>query len=361
MVPRRLQGQGLVDQGRVHRQADQDPRPQPCGPQGGQPSVAPLFQEAWKEGQPPRAPDCYSTGGFKPDAGAALKQDDGKGCLLCPQNGWGSKEGSRGKACHEYKMLAVVPAGDIENKSLRGPMQFAVPPNSLKALKLYDAKLDGVGVHYAQVVTNVSFAPGLFEFAFDATMFLDDVQAAQAIKMMNHPMVDRILDEEIAVSAGDTDSPSGSADMGTVHKMADVSEKPAPAQVSDPKPAQPQTPVEQPAPAKSEADKAMDQPHRGHPPELTPAEQEIADLKAKLAALEGGAKPKRGRPRQNGARTPQVAPTNMDSAELKGPPLPEPVGQPLPKAAANDSLPGAGKDPALDALNATLNRAKELL
>ena len=180
--------------------------------------------------------------------------------------------------------------------------------------------------------------------------FLDDVQAEQVIKVLQNPMIDRMLDEEIGMAGGDVDDAAPSA-MGTVHKMADVSEKPAPAKASDTKPVQAQTPAEKPAPAPEVTDV----------PELTPAEQEIADLKAKLAALEGGAKPKRGRPRQNGARTPQVAPTNMDSAELKGPPLPEPVGPPLPKAAANDSLPGAGKDPALDALNATLNRAKELL
>jgi hypothetical protein len=42
--------------------------------------------------------------------------------------------------------------------------------------------------------------------------------------------------------------------------------------------------------------------------------------------------------------------------------LPEPVGQPVgTKPPANDSLPGAGKDPALDAINATLSRAKELV
>ena len=62
-------------------------------------------------------PDCYSTGGFKPDAAATDKQE-GKdvGCLNCQWNRFGSKEGSKGKACHEYKTLAVVPVGDIENK-----------------------------------------------------------------------------------------------------------------------------------------------------------------------------------------------------------------------------------------------------
>jgi hypothetical protein len=307
------------------------------------------FKDGYKDGDN-RAPDCYSTMGFRPDAGSTDKQDGGQGCLLCPWSRFGSKEGSKGKACHEYKNLAVVPAGDIENKGLRGPMLFAIPPNSLKALKQYEAILDSNNVHYAQVVTNVSFAPGqLFEFAFDAETFLDDVQAAQAIKMMKNPMVDRILDEEIAISAGDTDGPA--AGVGEVHKLKDISEpakpEPAPAKTPEDKPVQAQTPQEKPAPAA---------------PEMTPAEQEIADLKAKLAAAEAKAvAPKRGRPRQNGARTPQVAPTNMDSAELKGPPLPEPVGEPQVKTPANDGLQAAGKDPALDAINATLSRAKGLV
>ena len=299
-------------------------------------------------------PDCYSTRGFKPDDGSTMKQDEGKGCLNCRWSAFGSKEGSKGKACAEYKTLAVVPVGDILNTINRGPMQLQVPPNSLKALKNYDALLAANGAHYAQVWTRVTFAEGLFEFDFDAKGFLDDVQASQAVTALQNPMVDRILDEEIAMVAGDSEG-SARSDVGTVRKLKDISE-PAPAQTPEVKPVQPQPEKETPAPAKSEADKAMDQPHRGHPPELTPAEQEIADLKAKLAALEGEAKPKRGRPRQNGARTPQVAPTNMDSAALAGPPLPTPVGP-----APEQDLQAPGKDPALDAINATLNRAKGLI
>ena len=48
----------------------------------------------------------------------------------------------------------------------------------------------------------------------------------------------------------------------------------------------------------------------------------------------------------------------VDSEKLAGPALPEPVG---PSAAANDGLPAPGNDPALDQINQTLNRAKDLI
>jgi hypothetical protein len=298
-------------------------------------------------------PDCYSTRGFKPDDGSTMKQDEGKGCLNCRWSAFGSKEGSKGKACSEYKTLAVVPVGDILNTINRGPMQLQVPPNSLKALKNYDALLAANGAHYAQVWTRITFAEGLFEFDFDAKGFLDDVQAAQAVKALQNPMVDRILDEEIVMMAGDSEG-SARSDVGTVHKLKDISE-PAPAEPRATPGVQAQPEKEKPAPAPAETSKTTD---ITDAPKLTPAEQEIADLKAKLAAMEKDAadKPKRGRPRQNGPRTPQVAPTNMDSAALAGPPLPAPVGP-----APEQDLQAPGKDPALDAINATLNRAKVLI
>jgi uncharacterized coiled-coil protein SlyX len=93
-------------------------------------------------------------------------------------------------------------------------------------------------------------------------------------------------------------------------------------------------------------------------PELTPEEKRIKELEEQLAAAKAGAPAKeakpRGRPRST-TRTPQVAPTNMDSAALAGPQLPEPVGEPVTPPAAN------GQEDPIAKINKTLAGAKNLL
>jgi hypothetical protein len=61
-------------------------------------------------------PDCYSTNGVTPAAGAANKHT--AACATCPKNAWGSRitpAGKQGKACGDSKRLALVPLGDIAN------------------------------------------------------------------------------------------------------------------------------------------------------------------------------------------------------------------------------------------------------
>ena len=289
------------------------------------------------------APDCYSTGGFKPDTNAADKQDGGRGCLLCPHSGWGSKEGSKGKACSEYKNLAVVPVGDIENKVNGGPMLLAVPPNSLKPLAQYQMQLGANSLHYAQVHTRITFGESLFQFDFDAMAALDDVQATQVGRMLNHPLIPRILDEEVVPSGDGEARPTAN-----IH----VLQRAEPKQVEAPKAL--------PAPVKNEAADeiaqlkaklaALQAPEPEPEPELTAEQKEIAELKAQLAAAaqpKGGAK--LGRPR--GPRTPAVAPANMDSEQLTEKPV---------EIMAKD-LPVPGNDDPIARINQTLSKAKELI
>jgi len=320
---------------------------------------------------PPEGPDCFSNDGLRPDPTGRNVQNNGGPCLTCPHNAWGSAPArddgspSRGKACADHKKLVVVPVGDIEAKQYGGPVLLQVPPSSLKRLGPYQNELEVNGFHYAQVHTRITFERGpeisYPLFKFDALAALDDVQAAQVIKALKHPLVEQILTTAVQAgddlwneAAGDRAQPAPAA--GTVHKLKPVETKAEPRPNQEPAPAKP---AESPA-VQAEPDKTG--PVRKEPP-LSQQDREIADLKAKLAALEGRAeapaeKPKRGRPRQNGTRTPQVAPTNMDSEKLAGPALPEPVG---PSAAANDGLPAPGNDPALDQINQTLNRAKDLI
>jgi hypothetical protein len=305
-------------------------------------------------------PDCWSTLGFKPDAAAPKKQDEGKGCLNCKWNAWASKGGgSRGKACSDYKHLAVVPVGDIMNLTHRGPMLLAVPPNSLKILGQYQAELEGLGFHYAQVHTRVTFASGqesTFQFKFDALAPLDDVQAGQVVKMLQHPLITRMLDEEMAGVAGDVDRQAAPSVAAGAHKIAALPAAPeakAPAEKA-PEPVAKQREVVTP-PIIEGFDKVEQVAETQDPPcpEGVDPEDWAAIQALKRTKAASPAKP-RGRRASNGPRTPAVAPKNMDSEALAGPPLPAPVGP-------SEEVQAPGNDPALDAINQTLNRAKDLV
>jgi hypothetical protein len=107
------------------------------------------------------APDCFSNDGITPDLGVADPQ--ASNCAACPMSQFGSKitdTGSKSKACQEHKRLAIVPADDIENAALGGPMMLRVPPTSLQELAKMQATLKKYGnLPYYAVVTDIGFNP----------------------------------------------------------------------------------------------------------------------------------------------------------------------------------------------------------
>src|SRR5262245_21006151 len=176
-------------------------------------------------------PDCWSSNGVAPDSGVAYhpegKDKGGKQsetCVSCPHNAWGSAKkrpdgtARRGKACTDHKRLVVVPVGDIENKAYGGPMLLQVPPTSLKFLAPYENKLAHAGFRFFEVWTRLSFAQDsdFPLFVFDAYAPLDEEQGVMVIKMMNDPLVERILTTDIAAVEGydtpaDTEQPTPAA------------------------------------------------------------------------------------------------------------------------------------------------------
>ena len=143
------------------------------------------YEAAYNPEAEQTGPDCYSSLGMKPDLPGSRKPQHDT-CLLCPHNAWGSKvdrttgEARKGKDCMDFKKLAVVPVGDIENKIYGGPMLLQIPASSLRNLGPYQNLLEANGFHYAQVHTRVTFSGDedisypLMEF--DALAALDDVQ-----------------------------------------------------------------------------------------------------------------------------------------------------------------------------------------
>jgi hypothetical protein len=88
----------------------------------------------------PTPPDCYAIGkvikALAPDDSAIpAKQHDN--CAECPLNQWGSGNGGNGKACREFRDLAVLVVDpenpDAHNEPDAPIYLLSVPPTSLKA------------------------------------------------------------------------------------------------------------------------------------------------------------------------------------------------------------------------------------
>ena len=119
-----------------------------------------------------RGPDCFSSNGATPDAESPLVQHPN--CAACPHNQFGSGKDaagnpSKGKACSDYKMLAVYAAGGVYG--------FRVPAASLKAFRTYVVEH---GAHLSVTKTIIGFDPN-FQYAvltFSFGGFLDVPQCA---------------------------------------------------------------------------------------------------------------------------------------------------------------------------------------
>lgn len=104
----------------------------------------PCISKAYYEGSyNPRAeqkgPDCSSADGNYPDSN--IEQPCSPTCQTCPNNAWGSRgNGSKGKACGDYKQVAVMIAGVDQAFSLR------IPPSSFKPYSAYIKQLSMGGV-----------------------------------------------------------------------------------------------------------------------------------------------------------------------------------------------------------------------
>lgn len=289
------------------------------------------YENAYQEGHI-GPPDCWSTNGIVPDAQAPKRQ--ARTCNGCDHNTWGSKinretgMATRGKACMDMKRLAVVPVNDIENRAMGGPMMLSVPPSSLKRLGPYQHMLEEAGVNYCQVWTRVSFLQGVAYpvFDFDAKAALTDQQAEQVITMLEHPLIDRILNLELE----QTEAWDESAEQ--VHRTIQPPQD-KPVAVTQPKPVEPEP---EPAPASLPKDA---------PPGVDPAQWQQF-----LAMQSGQAPKKRGRPpAAEGKRTPVVSPDPTDSAAV--------VAKQAQKAAAADGpVPVVQSTEVLNKLMDTINK-----
>jgi hypothetical protein len=159
------------------------------------------YIKGWEDGAN-APPDCFSSNGITPDANAPHKQNGI--CKTCKHDAFGSRaqEGSKGKACQDNRRIAVVPAKDIDNEALGGPMLLRVPPASLKELLNHGLKLDQKGLPYFGVVTRVSFDPNsIFKLLFTPVRTLNDDEFAKVLALRDDTRVMRILAENVSPDA----------------------------------------------------------------------------------------------------------------------------------------------------------------
>lgn len=342
------------------------------------------------------APDCWSTNGTVPDQAAPKKQS--QTCATCKWNEFGSRvnaqTGSKGKACADTRRMAVVPYADIENTALGGPMLLRVPPASLGAVGEYSDMLKANAAPYSAVATRIGFDPGEAypKMQFEPIAALSDVEMAKVLRMQEHPLVERIVQEQLesvaAQPAPQTPPPGQPAQPvpppppQTQAQPTQQTEDPGPqpaflrnGRAADPVTPQVTSPVNaftQAAQAEPPAQPTAQQITEAAQPQepaqtqevLTPAELRIRELEAQLAAAKGGEAPKRTRKPRTGPVAPQATAQSVAQTMAgngAGTPAQEPQQQALPMGGEEDgSGTGAGVqtagDPALTSLSARLSK-----
>ena len=126
------------------------------------------FAEAYDSNAEGTRPDCFSDNGVAASIGAAsvpLLQpphpragQPAATCSECPMAVWGSKisaQGAKIPACSQKQKVALLIPG------FQTLFLLAVPPASHKFLREYVEKCKGSGINMADVITRISFVPGV--------------------------------------------------------------------------------------------------------------------------------------------------------------------------------------------------------
>jgi hypothetical protein len=159
-------------------------------------------------------PDCWSSNGQVPDP--SIQNPQSRSCVGCKWNQFGSRvntaTGSKGKACADIRRIAVVPADDVANKLMGGPMLLRVPPASLSALGQFSDGLESAKYPFNCLVTRIGFDPQKAYplFTFQVLRAVTDEQMEIILEHERNPVTQRILDasdDMVAAAASQTAAP----------------------------------------------------------------------------------------------------------------------------------------------------------
>jgi len=220
------------------------------------------FDKQYQEGDD-YFPSCTSSNGVKPDAGVVNPVNPV--CATCPNNEITPVQTDRGvirmKKCGDKKRVAIVPATDIANEMLGGPMLLLLPQSSHKNLQAYNDWLKSNNELYYAYTTWLSFDPdpSFPRLKFEIGRALTDDEAMLVIEHRAGDQIKRMINDELPQENVDEteyapDGQNGTGSNGEQKQAApqapQKAQEPAPAQQAPPpKAARAQPPASQQAPA----------------------------------------------------------------------------------------------------------------
>lgn len=217
-----------------------------------------FYKDGYQEGVSGLRPTCASLNGVTPDSDAVEPQSSA--CSLCPRNEFKqAANGRKGKDCSDYKRLAVLilpsqSAPLFGGTALMEPVFLRVPAASLNDLATLGEAMSKKGFHYATYITRIGFdvEKPHPQMTFRAVQPLSEKEAPLVIEMREDPQAYRI---------------TGENEVGK-HQPANTS-----SQLSAPQ-------------TQQVSSQASSTPSNTVPPASNGADDEIAKLKAQLAAAE---------------------------------------------------------------------------
>lgn len=135
-------------------------------------------------------PVCFSDNGVGPSRNVTEPQ--APTCAQCPNGVWGSATsritGKGIKACVDIKKVAFTTAGHNTVFLLR------IPPNSLKNMGLYEGGFSGQPIDISDIITRVSFVPGIQgTLQFQAVDYIDAATAALRENVLSTNAADGLI------------------------------------------------------------------------------------------------------------------------------------------------------------------------
>lgn len=242
-----------------------------------------FFESGYVEGSS-AAPDCFSTNGVVPDPAANKKQ--ARACGGCPKNAWGSRVTDAGKlvkACSDSKRLAVVPAGDLKNEAMGGPMLLRVPAASLQDMATFTNMMAGQGFNYNTYVMSIGFDinDAFPKFVFKAVRPLTPDEFALVKELSEGPIAQRILVEAVDAVSHDVEVPAAAQE-----KLPEAAQlftpnhpKPAAAQPAQPAPVVTSAPITQSVTPRPKFDPMTGQPIVYPDEKPAPAQVQVPPLR----------------------------------------------------------------------------------
>lgn len=221
-----------------------------------------FYAKKYTEGDS-EAPDCFSLDGITPDS--SVKSPQCKTCGGCEQAAWGSRvsdEGKDLKACQDSRRLVVVPANDVANDAMGGPMLLRVPAASLGNLVAYDDRLKQAGAAYFGVATKISFDTDaaypklVFDYDHPASEKLTSADGEQILQMRDGDAAQRILQTMSKTEHGAGEAPAPvqtpaapPVSKPPVQEVVEPTPETTPAPVTEPPPSEPAATVSEVAPS----------------------------------------------------------------------------------------------------------------